>query len=131
MTHTNTDTTGDPIGWFEIGTDDPAAARAFYGDLFRWAFSDDEPGYSMVVTGHPLMGGIRHTDTPQPPGMRRTLAAFCVQVADVPATVRRAEELGGKVQSPPVEAPNGLVSAYILDPAGNMVGVFSPPPAAG
>jgi hypothetical protein len=49
----------------------------------------------------------------------------------VPATVRRAEELGGKVQSAPIEAPNGLVSAYILDPAGNMVGVFSPPPATG
>jgi biotin operon repressor len=43
-TSTDTDTTtGDPIGWFEIGTDDPAAARAFYGDLFRWASPTTSP----------------------------------------------------------------------------------------
>jgi predicted enzyme related to lactoylglutathione lyase len=27
------------IGWFEIGTDDPAAAERFYGDVFGWTVS--------------------------------------------------------------------------------------------
>jgi uncharacterized protein len=30
------------IGWFEIGTDDPAAAERFYGDVFGWTVSQDD-----------------------------------------------------------------------------------------
>jgi uncharacterized protein len=30
------------IGWFEIGTDQPAAAEKFYGEVFGWAFADDD-----------------------------------------------------------------------------------------
>ena len=48
------------ISWFEIGTDDPATAERFYGDLFGWTVAQeegDDPAYRIVTTADP--GGIR------------------------------------------------------------------------
>ena len=45
----------------------------------------------------------------------------------MPATVRRAEEAGGKVVQPPHTTPTGLTHAHLLDPEGNEFAVFSPP----
>jgi len=53
------------IGWFEIGTDDPAAAERFYGDVFGWTVSHDDtkstdPAYQIFTTGDAegLHGGL-------------------------------------------------------------------------
>jgi predicted enzyme related to lactoylglutathione lyase len=129
MTDTNAPApAGAPIGWFEVGTDDPATARAFYGDVFGWTFEEDGP-YSFITTGpdHPLRGGIQDTTGPLPAGTPSTYAVPYVQVTDVAAMVRRVEERGGKQQVAPTSTPNGLVYALVLDPAGSMIGVFSPP----
>ena len=32
-----------PVTWFEIGTDNPDAARQFYGEMFGWTFEDVMP----------------------------------------------------------------------------------------
>ena len=29
------------IAWFEVGTDDPAAAERFYGDVLGWTVAND------------------------------------------------------------------------------------------
>ena len=57
------------IGWFEIGTDDPATAERFYGDLFGWAVTHDpavsaDPAYRLVTTadGEGMRGGLVTTD---------------------------------------------------------------------
>ncbi|HEY3144325.1 MAG TPA: VOC family protein [Acidimicrobiales bacterium] len=131
MTNDNTAASpGDPIGWFEIGTDDPADAREFYGGLFGWTFMQDGP-YSVITTGkdHPLHGGIMDTSAPLPEGTPRTYAFPIAQVADVAASCARAEELHGKVVVPATTVDTGLVYAHITDPAGNLFGLFSPPPA--
>ena len=42
------------IAWFEIGTDDPAGAEKFYGEVFGWTVrhgDGDGPGYQMVTAG--------------------------------------------------------------------------------
>ena len=53
------------IGWFEIGTDDPAGAERFYGDVFGWTVSHDDtkstdPAYQILTTGDAegLHGGL-------------------------------------------------------------------------
>lgn len=119
-----------PVAWFEIGTDDPAGARSFYGDLFGWTFTTEGP-YSVITTGpgHPLQGGIQDTTAPLPPATPRTYAVACVQVDDVAATCTRAEELGGKVVVPATTVPTGLIYAHVTDPKGNHIGLFSPPPS--
>jgi hypothetical protein len=130
MSTTNqTDTpTGNPVAWFEIGTDDPEGARAFYGEMFGWTFAMEGP-YSIVTTGpdHLLQGGIQDTGTPLPEGTPRSYAVPCVQVPDVAAACTRVEQLGGKVIVPATTTPPGLVYAHVADPAGNHIGVFAPP----
>lgn len=128
MAGMSTDTTHSPVTWFEIATDDPGTARSFYGELFGWTFAAEGP-YWVVTTGpdHPLQGGIRDTSGPQPEGTPRSYAVPYVQVEDVAATCGRLEGLGGKVASPASTSPDGLVSALVTDPAGNLFGLWTPP----
>jgi len=115
------------IGWFEIGTDDPAGAERFYGDLFGWTFSDDtgDMPYRIVQTpaAGSIKGGIFGTDGKMP-----GYAVFYVVVEDVAGACRRAEAAGGKVLVPATATPNGLTFAHLLDPSGNHLGVYSPAP---
>jgi hypothetical protein len=117
------------IAWFEIGTDDPAAAKRFYGDLLGWTVAQDDdlspdPAYQIVTTGDGdgLRGGLFATQGKMP-----GYAVFSVLVEDVAATCQRAEEAGGKVLRAPQVNPSGVTFAHLLDPAGNHFEVFKPP----
>jgi uncharacterized protein len=117
------------IAWFEIGTDDPAAAEQFYGDVLGWTVSHDDtkstdPAYQIFATGDGagLPGGLFATGGKMP-----GYAVFTVLVEDVEATCRRAEEAGGQVQRGPEVNPVGVTFAHLLDPAGNHFAVFRPP----
>lgn len=114
------------IGWFQIGTDQPAEAERFYGELFGWTFADDEhagAAYRIITTPgeNGLQGGIADTR-----GAAPGHAVFSVLVADTEATCRQAEAAGGKVLVKR-EVPGGLTLAHLLDPSGNQFQVFSPP----
>jgi predicted enzyme related to lactoylglutathione lyase len=119
------------IGWFEIGTDQPAAAERFYGDVFGWTFADDDDStsadgsaYRIVTT--PAEGGLRG-GLFATGGAMPNYAIFTVLVADTAETCRRAEAAGGKVLVAPQTEPGGVTFAHLLDPSGNHVGVFTPP----
>jgi uncharacterized protein len=114
------------VAWFQIGTDEPEAALAFYSGLFGWTAAPDPntPDYQLV--GYPgaqaPSGGIIRTG-----GGAENHAKFFVLVEDVAAACARAEQLGGKVAHPPTTTPAGLVFADVLDRSGNLFGVFTPP----
>jgi uncharacterized protein len=122
------------IAWFEIGTDQPAVAERFYGDVFGWTFTDDaastSPGdaaYRTITTTADsglAQGGLFATGGKVP-----NYAVFYVLVADVAGTCRQAEAAGGKVLVAPATAPDGLTFAHLLDPSGNHIGVYTPPAA--
>ena len=141
MTDTTTDTSTNPapasasapspfgsVGWFEIGTDDPGTARRFYGEVFGWTFEVNGP-YSVITTGdgHALQGGIQDTTADLPPSTPGTYAVPCVVVADVAATCAAVESGGGKVVVAATDTPMGLVYGMVTDPAGNRLGLFTPP----
>ena len=128
ISYSDRSTLAGAVTWFEVGTPDPEGARAFYGELFGWAFDVQGP-YSIIQTGpgHALNGGIQDTRV-SPGGTPATYAIPCVQVDDVADVCRRAEALGGTVLVPATAAPNGLAYAHVVDPAGGHVGVWSPPP---
>jgi hypothetical protein len=112
------------VSWFEIGTPDVEAAKAFYGPLFGWSFAPDGT-YTMITAqgaGRPS-GGIFSTGGNIPP-----YAVFVVRVADVAASAARTEELGGKVVVAPMTMEDGMAIAYLTDPNGSMFALFSPPP---
>ncbi|WBB67132.1 VOC family protein [Micromonospora sp. WMMD812] len=119
-------TISNAVTWFEIGTERPDEAQRFYGDLFGWTFSEEGAGEAYRTTeggaGAGIGGAIRGTG-----GTGPNYAIFYVQVADVAETCRRAEAAGGKVLVPAKTNDNGLSFAHLLDPAGNHVGVFTPP----
>jgi predicted enzyme related to lactoylglutathione lyase len=119
------------IGWFEIGTDQPATTERFYADVFGWTFADDDDSTS--ADGSPyriattpgeggLSGGVSATG-----GATPGYAIFYVLVADTAETCRQVEAAGGKVLAAPKTEPSGLTSAHLLDPTGNHIGVFTPP----
>jgi uncharacterized protein len=113
------------VAWFEVGTPDVDAAKAFYGPLFGWSFAADGP-YTLITAPGAAgpSGGIFDTGGNIPP-----YAVFVVQVADVAATAAQAEQLGGKVVVAPNKLDDGMAVAYLTDPHGSMIALFSPAPA--
>jgi predicted enzyme related to lactoylglutathione lyase len=118
-----TPTDVNTVSWFEIGTPDVDASKAFYGPLFGWSFAPDGP-YTLISTAGAdrPSGGIFGTGGNIPP-----YAVFVVKVADVAATAQQAEELGGKVLVAPMSMDDGMVVAYLADPNGSMFALFSQP----
>lgn len=109
--------TMNTVNYFEIGTPDPEAARAFYGEVFGWSFGPAGPaGYSMVNdTG----GGLWHTS-----GIGSgTWAVFYVEVADIETSIASALSHGAGTVLPLVD--NGVILfAHLTDPAGNRFGLW-------
>ena len=111
---------GNPIVHFEIRSADPDAARAFYGELFGWAFPDGGmPGYTYVDSGVPsgsIPGGI----SPLQGGA--AMVTVFAGVQNVPETLDRAVALGGRVVQPAMSVP-GVTFGLFADPQGNVMGV--------
>ena len=111
------------IGWFQIGSDNPAEAERFYGGLFGWRFETAAPAYRLITTPaeNGIPGGLADTS-----GGGGNHAVFSVLVADVEETRRAAEAAGGKILVSRTTA-DGTKIAHLLDPSGNQFQVFSPP----
>lgn len=108
------------VNYFEIGSPDPAASKAFYESLFSWKIGEPSmpARYSMVNADR---GGL--WDTSEAGGA--SWAIFYVQVEDVPAAMDRAQQLGATVVVPLVD--NGAIEfAHLSDPLGNRFGIWRP-----
>lgn len=110
-----------PVVRWEIAGRNPERLRQFYAALFNWDIEDGPiPGIATIAPGvggpEPGPGGhILAADAPR--------VALFVQVADLRASLRRAEELGGVVLQQPFDVPNGPTVARIADPEGNHIGL--------
>ena len=113
---------GNPIVHFEIRSEDPDAARAFYADLLGWSYEPGAyPGYTYVNSGvseGTIPGAISPTQGGKP------MVTFFAGVPDVRATLDRAVELGGSIVQPAQQVP-GVTFGLFADPQGNIVGVSS------
>jgi predicted enzyme related to lactoylglutathione lyase len=108
-----------PVIHAEIRSADPDATRVFFSELFGWTYSDGAfPGYSFVDTG--VEGAIPTAIGPLQGGADTVL--FFVGVEDVPATLAKAEQLGGKTIQPAQEVP-GVTFGVFADEQGHIVGV--------
>lgn len=111
--------------WIEMTTDDPTAAKRFYGDLFGWSYDEMEMAqggtYSMFqpAAGGPG-GGIMAKPQPELP----TVWMPYVAVDDLEASVARVEELGGTVHMGPTPVPGHGHFAVIADPSGGVIGLW-------
>jgi hypothetical protein len=108
-----------PVVHFEIRSQDPDATRDFFSGLFGWNYPEGAaPGYTYVNTG--VEGAIPGGIGPAEGGQDAVL--FFVGVEDVAATLKRAEELGGKTIQPATSVP-GVTFGLLSDAQGHVVGV--------
>ena len=103
-----------------VGTDGPALQK-FYGDVFGWQLRTDNPGgYGMFDGGGDGIGGGIGTSADGGSGH----VTFYVHADDAVATLRRVEELGGRVIMPLTEVAPGTTIALFADPEGHVVGLM-------
>jgi len=114
------------FSWFELMTTDVAAAKEFYSQLFGWSMEDMAmPGmpYSVVNVEGEGTGGIMGIPD-EMKGMPPMWGCY-VTVSDVDETAKTAEQLGGKVLSPPRDVPDVGRMCVIQDPTGAMLSAIN------
>ena len=112
----------NPVVHFEIQSSGAGELQKFYADLFEWHVDASNPmGYGVVDTHAEkgINGGIAGTDG------RPNLVTFYVEVEDIDAKLKEAEERGAKVVAPVTTIPGMVTFATFSDPEGNCVGLVS------
>ncbi|MFN8379155.1 MAG: VOC family protein [Anaerolineae bacterium] len=114
---------------FEIHVDDTARARAFYGTMFGWKFSQ-YPGmemeYWLIDIGDKSQGGaiMKRNAPPAPMGSSPSSFVCTMGVESVDAAVDTALKAGGQLAVPKMGIDGMGWVAYLLDTDGNTFGVF-------
>jgi predicted enzyme related to lactoylglutathione lyase len=104
---------------FEIAGKDAKKLHKFYADMFGWDIDANNPmDYGMVAA---VDGSIAGGVGPSPDGSPHV--TIYVQVGDLQAALDKAEKLGGKTATPPMDVPGGPSLAHFIDPEGNFVGL--------
>ena len=105
-----------PVVHWELQARDPEVLRAFYGSLFNWSISEGPVMRFAAGIGGPQPGPGGHIRKGDHPGV-----TLFIQVLDLRGTLTKAEALGGRVLSTPMDVPGGPTVAGITDPEGNRV----------
>jgi uncharacterized protein len=109
---------------FEIPANEPEKLTQFYGDLFGWTFNRAPiPGveYWLCDTGSQgpgINGAVMRRQHRQQPWMNY------VDVASIDAAIDKATMLGAKVALPKRPVPGVGAVAAIIDPQGNVCGLW-------
>jgi predicted enzyme related to lactoylglutathione lyase len=104
---------GAPVDWFEVLGADAARSQRFYAELFGWEVP--EGAYGQVVAG--IGGGIGA-------GGKARWTTVYAGVADVEATLAKAESLGATRVYGPNPVDDHTETGAFRDPAGNVFGVY-------
>lgn len=107
--------------WFDLLTPDPRGAKAFYSALTGWTTQPFQGSdYEIWHDGDTMIGGV---GTPPPNTPPHWMGAVAVEDAD--ASAQKAQRLGGKVLSPPMDIPNSGRYAVLADPQGATFSVYA------
>lgn len=114
---------GAAVRYFEISGPDAGTLRDFYRDTLGLAVeAPDETGYAMVTPAEQAIPGAIWDASGVWDG-EGSYAIPYLQVDDVKATVAAAMVAGATVVVPPQDH-GPTISAHLLDPAGNRIGVY-------
>jgi uncharacterized protein len=109
---------------FEIPANQPEALTKFYSGLFGWKFQRAPmPGMEYWLcdtgSGEPgINGAVMQRHDPKQPWMNY------VDVASIDATIDQATKLGAQVALPKTPIPGVGAVAAIIDPQGNICGLW-------
>jgi predicted enzyme related to lactoylglutathione lyase len=112
--------------WFDLVTDDLAAARRFYGTVFGWRFRTigaAPASYTVIEhAGRDIAGMLAHAPPPGATSTARWLAL--ISVSDPGQVVRYVEQQGGTVIVPLATIAGRGTHVVFRDPQGAVVGVL-------
>ncbi len=109
---------------FEIPANEPKELTKFYGDLFGWKFQQAPiPGveYWLCETGSEgpgINGAVMQRQNAEQPWMNY------VDVASIDQAIEKATGLGATVALPKTPVPGVGAVAAIIDPQGNICGLW-------
>lgn len=108
--------------WVDYGAPDPGAAKAFYGELFGWAFTEERADLGNYVNA--LLDGRQAAGMgPQNAGDPVSWTTYFA-TSDIGRHVDRITDAGGTIVVPPMEVgPMGTMT-IALDPQGNGFGLW-------
>jgi len=106
------------VGWNELTTSDPAAARQFYGELFGWTSDDFMPmgeygEYRFLANQGTTIGAVCGVMPGGTTGWR-----YYIRVPSIAAAVEAVKAGGGTVSMGPHEVPGGDFIIIGNDPQG-------------
>ena len=116
--------------WFELGTNDQDAAKAFYTNLFGWESSDVPLGEGMGVyttftlDGKEVGAAYQLTEQHQPGVPPHWMPYIAVTSAD--ETVAKGIELGAEIVAPAFDVFDFGRMAAFKDPTGAVVSIWRP-----
>lgn len=112
------------FSWAELTVPDPAAAAAFYGQLFGWTTKEVNMGgpYHVISVGETAVAGIM-APPPGAPPMPPHWGCY-VTVSNADETIARCVELGGAVLVPAMDVPTVGRMAVLRDPQGAVFNVM-------
>ena len=108
------------IDYIEFTVRDMARAKAFYGEVFGWEFTDYGPDYAGIKDGEGEAGGFA-TGEPVPGGVLVVLYSDALE-----QTAAAVEAAGGVVTEPIFAFPGGR-RFHFQDPSGNTLAVWGAP----
>jgi predicted enzyme related to lactoylglutathione lyase len=113
---------GNPVVHFEVIGKDRDALTSFYTGLFGWKTQEvpDAP-YTLVEAEEGGIGGGIGASPPAP----SPHVTFYAHVDDLEAALSKAESLGGKRLTEPMDIPNGGQIAHFADPEGQVIGIVT------
>jgi len=129
MPHIDQHAPGD-FCWMELATTDQNAAKAFYSAVLGWAISDVPLGPDYVYTrfllnGRTAASGCTMQEDERKMGIPPHWNLYvCVSSAD--ETVKKAEQLGGKILAPAFDVMEHGRMAVIQDPTGAVFCTWQP-----
>lgn len=109
---------------FEIPANEPEKLTKFYSALFGWKFNKAPmpgPEYWLCDTGSGepgINGAVMQRQSPQQPWMNY------VDVASIDAALETATKLGAQIALPKMPVPGVGAVAAIIDPQGNICGLW-------
>lgn len=113
--------------WFDLATEDPAAARAFYGAVFGWKFRDARTAampYTVIEHAGGKLGGLFHASRPAGAAVGARWLSL-VSVPDAAKAARYVRDAGGQVVVPPRAVAGRGTHAVFRDPEGAVFGVLA------
>ena len=113
--------------WFDLATEDPAAARAFYAAVFGWRFhpADGAPaGYEIIEGRAGKIGGMFKRVRPQGASVGARWISL-ISVADAARAADFVKRNGGEVIVPPATIAGRGTHAVFRDTQGAVFGVIA------